>query len=553
MICGDFNGTPKVTIVIPVYNGSDYLADAINSALAQTYPNIEVLVVNDGSADDGKSERIALSYGERVRYIKKENGGVASALNLGINEMSGEYFSWLSHDDIYTANKINDQIAFLQTIDAELNKRIVVYSDYAVFSKNPNEAVPVHLPGIAPEKFRHWITTENSLHGCTLLIPKSAFDSVGLFNNNLRTTQDYDLWFRMAMQYSFVHLSACFVKARSHEQQGTKTMPRVVVDEGNALLAKFASQLTDSEVAEANDGDLFVGHSKVAFSFWYRGYALAAWQGVSRAMGSFFQSKWQSRIRGISIIAAGFFSYYIMTPIRKFIPSRFRALIRRFFCKTKSTLVLPSPDVLTNLNLKDRFSKVYTDNIFRGALSRSGAGSDLVQTAVVRHELPLLLEELGIQTMIDAPCGDWFWMRDLKLPVKKYFGVDIVSDLIQKNQELYGDDRHAFICADLSKDKLPECDLIFSRDCLVHLSFSDSLKIIANFKRSGAKYLLTTTFTKRANNVDLNEGFWRTLNLELYPFNFPKPIKVINERCSEDKGAYRDKCLSLWLLEDILV
>ena len=87
---------PLVSIIIPVYNGSDFLRQAVNSALGQTYTNIEVIIVNDGSNDNGKTEEVALSYGKRVRYLCKENGGVASALNFGISQMKGEYFSWLS-------------------------------------------------------------------------------------------------------------------------------------------------------------------------------------------------------------------------------------------------------------------------------------------------------------------------------------------------------------------------------------------------------------------------------------------------------------------------
>ena len=99
---------PLVSIVIPVYNGSNYMREAVDSALAQTYEHLEVIVVNDGSTDD--TEQIALSYGERIRYFRKENGGVSSALNLGISKMKGAYFSWLSHDDIYSPTKVSDAI-----------------------------------------------------------------------------------------------------------------------------------------------------------------------------------------------------------------------------------------------------------------------------------------------------------------------------------------------------------------------------------------------------------------------------------------------------------
>lgn len=110
---------PLVSIVIPVYNGADYMREAIDSALGQTYPNCEVLVINDGSNDDGRTEAVALSYGGRIRYYRKENGGVASAFNLGIQQMRGDYFSWLSHDDYYLPDKVQHQIDALQGLEAD--------------------------------------------------------------------------------------------------------------------------------------------------------------------------------------------------------------------------------------------------------------------------------------------------------------------------------------------------------------------------------------------------------------------------------------------------
>ena len=108
---------PLVSIVIPVYNGANYLSEAIDSALAQTYVNVEVIVVNDGSTDDGKTKDIALSFGNRIRYLEKGNGGVATALNLAVGEMRGELFSWLSHDDAYYPDKIARQVATLAAIE----------------------------------------------------------------------------------------------------------------------------------------------------------------------------------------------------------------------------------------------------------------------------------------------------------------------------------------------------------------------------------------------------------------------------------------------------
>lgn len=123
---------PKVTIVIPVYNGEKYVKYAIDSALAQTYKNLEILVINDGSVD--RTDEIVKSYGRKIRYIKKENGGVSSALNLAIKEMRGEYFSWLSHDDTYEPNKIEREIEFLKE-NNYLGKKVIVFSDYYLIDK----------------------------------------------------------------------------------------------------------------------------------------------------------------------------------------------------------------------------------------------------------------------------------------------------------------------------------------------------------------------------------------------------------------------------------
>ena len=217
---------PKVSLVIPVYNGSDFLAEAIDSALAQTYPNVEVLVVNDGSNDDGATERIALGYGDRIRYVAKPNGGVASALNTAVREMSGEYFSWLSHDDLYTPNKLERGMNVLL---AQNDPRSIVYSDYFVFGDSLDQAIPVKLKGVPPEHFRYWITVENALHGCTLTIPRRAFEECGFFNEALRTTQDYDLWFRMARTYRFMHVPEPLVFGRHHAGQGSIQMAGVAL------------------------------------------------------------------------------------------------------------------------------------------------------------------------------------------------------------------------------------------------------------------------------------------------------------------------------------
>jgi hypothetical protein len=203
-------------------------------------------------------------------------------------------------------------------------------------------------------------------------------------------------------------------------------------------------------------------------------------------------------------------------------------------------------------DLRERFTAFYRHNAFGGTRSRSGEGSSLAQTAVIRQELPKLIAELGIKSVVDAPCGDWFWMKETELGVAEYTGVDIVEQLVEINHRQFGNASRRFLCLNLAADALPRADLIFCRDCLVHLDFNDIRRVISNFRRSQSQYLLTTTFTNRERNVDLvGKDVWRTLNLRAAPFHFPPPLKLINEGCTEANGLYADKSLGLWRLADL--
>src|SRR6185437_11753032 len=229
---------PKVTIIIPVYNGSNYLAYAIDSALAQTYENVEIIVVNDGSTDDGATESIARSYGDKIRYFLKPNGGVASALNLGIEKMTGEYFSWLSHDDEYYPHKIQAQIDYLITLN--IQEDVVLFSDWDIIDSTGAITDQVRSNQQQLEEKPLYSVLRSRIHGCTLLIPRTLFFKIDKFDEKLRTTQDYDLWFKMLLHgIKFIHLSQALIKSRHHAEQETHKTPLANI-EANELWAKFA-------------------------------------------------------------------------------------------------------------------------------------------------------------------------------------------------------------------------------------------------------------------------------------------------------------------------
>ena len=204
--------------------------------------------------------------------------------------------------------------------------------------------------------------------------------------------------------------------------------------------------------------------------------------------------------------------------------------------------------------MKYKFTHIYYTHRFGGKLSASGQGSDLVRTQIIRQEIPILIKEMNVRVLLDCPCGDFYWLQHSKLNIEKYIGVDIIKDMIKINQKKYSNKCYEFKVLDISKDALPRADMILCRDCLVHFSFKDILSTIKNFKRSGSRHILTTTFPECLSNIDINTGGWRTLNLQLPPFNFPEPIKLINEKCDEidSAGEYSDKSLGLWRLEDIV-
>jgi len=201
---------------------------------------------------------------------------------------------------------------------------------------------------------------------------------------------------------------------------------------------------------------------------------------------------------------------------------------------------------------KEAFTFIYETNHWSGRDSISGGGSDLQHTQTVIKTINNLIIELNLKSVLDIPCGDFAWMQHVDLSTVNYIGGDIVNALVEKNNENFSKQGNLnFKVLDLANDKLPKKDIIINRDCLVHLSFKDIFKAIDNIKKSGCKYLLTTTFPDHKINTDITTGDWRPLNLEEAPFNFYPPIKLINEQYKNPK--YSGKSLALWDIESIAV
>ncbi len=236
---------PLISVVIPVYNGSNYLKNAIDSAISQTYGNLEIIVVNDGSTDGGKTEAIALSYGNRIRYIAKENGGVSTALNRGIKEARGDYISWLSHDDEFLPDKIEKQVNFLKK---SKNKYVFIFGNYEVVDEKSSVLYEINLDHNMLSRKPLYAVLRGCINGCTTLIPKKSFEETGYFDEKLPATQDYDLWFRMVQKISIASMDDIFIKSRVHQEQGSRNIKAAL--EANKLWAGFIDNTDIKEMKE---------------------------------------------------------------------------------------------------------------------------------------------------------------------------------------------------------------------------------------------------------------------------------------------------------------
>ena len=249
----------KVSIIIPVYNGEDYMREAIDSALNQTYKNIEVIVVNDGSKD--KTDEIAKSYGDKIVYLKKENGGVSTALNLALEKMTGDYFSWLSHDDRYYPQKIECEMKYLET-NGLIGKKVILYSDYDIMDSESK----VYLTAVKEHdelmKKPEYCLLRGAINGLTLLIPRQAFDECGNFRTDLRCVQDYVLWEKMMRAgYLYIHIPEVLVTTRIHQMQQGNTSP-VMVSEGEAFWTDLVKNTPEERMAEL-EGSVYEFYKKM--------------------------------------------------------------------------------------------------------------------------------------------------------------------------------------------------------------------------------------------------------------------------------------------------
>ena len=245
------NFNPLVSIIIPVYNGANYLKYAIDSALNQTYKNIEIIVVNDGSNDNGETDKIAKSYGSKIKYIEKENGGISSALNTGIKNMSGDYFAWLSHDDIFYKNHVEVNVEYLRYCN---NKNVIPYSCFDFIDSDGK--IKIHETTLAGVHIYDYKLTLYSHYACILrgevnggnvLIPKEAFQECGYFEEGNKITQEKDMWSRLLKKYTFINIPIITYSIRCHNKQVTNTSGDTITETRKKII-EIVNNISEEEM-----------------------------------------------------------------------------------------------------------------------------------------------------------------------------------------------------------------------------------------------------------------------------------------------------------------
>lgn len=245
---------PLVSIVIPLYNGSNYVEEALKSALAQTYKNIEIVVVNDGSTDEGAGKAICDRYADRIVYFEKENGGCASALNYGIRHANGEFISWLSHDDLYDPTKVEKQVEAYERNALNYDNTIISNVGRLIDSEGKEISHPARKDTgfFGAQAAFSYILFRACPNGCGLLIPKCLFERYGYFDESMRFVLDWNLWLKFALGgVDFYFDDEKLVSNRVHSMQVTVKQRELHSKEANLTVEQLFSIMQNERSEES--------------------------------------------------------------------------------------------------------------------------------------------------------------------------------------------------------------------------------------------------------------------------------------------------------------
>lgn len=212
---------PLVSTIIPTRNRSNYVTEAVESVLAQTYPHIEIFLIDDGSTD-GTGEAMK-RFGDKIIYLYQENKGVCAARNLALSKAQGKYIAFLDDDDIWLPEKIERDVEFLEKND----DYGFVFSGFCYFSDDQDRMDERVSLKEGEETTYDYLYGDNVIYSTSLVtMRKACLDEVGFFDESLIQSADYDMWLRIAKHYKFGFIPECLAKYRLHNTNMSKNLKR---------------------------------------------------------------------------------------------------------------------------------------------------------------------------------------------------------------------------------------------------------------------------------------------------------------------------------------
>jgi glycosyltransferase involved in cell wall biosynthesis len=514
---------PNLSVVVCTRNRAAALETTLNSIFSQDVPasEYEVVVVDDGSTDP--TPDVVAKFGGDVVYVRQEHAGLAAARNEGAARSQGDLICYVDDDIEADPSWLREVTAgAARNPDAScLAGRILVRYEGDPPRTCEREYIAANLDAGDSER------PIDRAVGANMAVRRSALDDVGPFDETLRWQWDEVEW-----------------------------QERLRARDGRIVYLPAALVWHRRTAAELRRWRLLVDRFR-----WGRCYPVYArrtgrptpiWPELRHLVISLVHGV-RRRCFGGPLMA--FYRLGVLTSIaRNALAERIPALrpAARFSRGLRHSPRNTALQIATTRgSTKGRFARIHAGNVWQGSDSRSGPGSSLEETRVVRRELGPLLERIGARVLLDIPCGDFHWMKETVLPIDTYIGADLIDRIVDANKLRYGSEQRRFVRLDITRDDLPLADVVLCRDGLDHLSLEDAKQALANIKRSGAQFLLATTYPERARNGDIRTGDWRPLNLERAPFDLPPPIEMLNE--GSLKPGFSDKSLGLWRVDDLPV